>query len=101
MFRQKFISAVVLSLVCTTALFTALVLREAHDLKNYIGYVAENGQSALFHEESINQNIATRLSRAFYTLTLSAPSTDSERNDICQRLEKEGNVYGFNLLKKT
>lgn len=100
MFRQKYISAIVLIVVCTTALFIALAVREANDLKNYMGYVAENGKSALFHEESINQNIATRLSREFYTRTLSSPTTESERAAICQHLENEGNTYGFNLLTK-
>ena len=100
MFRQKYISAIILIVVCTTALFIALAVREAQDLKNYMGYVAENGKSALFHEESINQNIATRLSRAFYSGTVSAPAVSSERAAICQHLENEGDIYGFNLLAK-
>lgn len=100
MLRQKYIGVMVLIVVCTTALFIALSVREANDLKNYMGYVAENGKSALFHEESINQNIATRLSRAFYSGTASAPAASSERAAICQHLEKEGDIYGFNLLAK-
>lgn len=100
MFRQKYFSAIILIVVCTSTLFITLAVREAHDLKNYMGYVAENGKSALFHEESINQNIATRLSRAFYSSTVSAPSANSERAAICQHLEKEGDIYGFNLLGK-
>lgn len=86
--------------MCTTVLFIALAIREAHELKNYLGYVAENGKSALFHEESINQSIATRLSRAFYTRTVAAPATSNERAIICQSLEKEGEIYGFNLLAR-
>ncbi|WP_284554172.1 MULTISPECIES: diguanylate cyclase DgcJ [Citrobacter] len=98
--RQKYISAIFLIVVCTTVLFIALAVREVHELKSYLGYVAENGKSALFHEESINQSIATRLSRAFYTRTVSAPAARSERVAICQSLEKEGDIYGFNLLAK-
>lgn len=100
MFRQKYFSAIFLIVACTTALFIALIVREARDLKNYLGYVAENGKSALFHEESINQSIATRLSRAFYTSTVSAPEASSELAETCQSLEKEGDIYGFNLLAK-
>ncbi|MEB6631187.1 diguanylate cyclase DgcJ [Kluyvera cryocrescens] len=98
MSRQKYISAMVLIVICTTALFIALVLREARDLQHYMGYVVENGKSALFHEESINQNIATRLSREFYSRTYSA--ADNNQDSICQHLEQEGKIYGFNLLKK-
>lgn len=98
LFRQKYISAIFLIVACTTVLFIALVVREVHELKNYLGYVAENGKSALFHEESINQSIATRLSRAFYTRTVGAPAASNERTVICQSLEKEGGIYGFNLL---
>ena len=98
MSRQKYISAIVLIVICTTALFTALVIREARDLQNYMGYVVENGKSALFHEESINQNIATRLSREFYSRTYSGAGNNQD--NICQHLEQEGKIYGFNLLKK-
>lgn len=98
--RQKYISAIVMIVVCTTSLFAALVVREAQDLQSYMGYVAENGKSALFHEESINQNIATRLSREFYSRIADAPFDDTERTVICQYLETEGDIYGFNLLKK-
>lgn len=81
-------------------LFLVLAVREARDLKNYLGYVVEHGKSALFHEESINQSIAARLSRAFYTSTVSAPITGTEREEICQFLEKEGDIYGLNLVAK-
>lgn len=69
-------------------------------MQKYMGYVAENGKSALFHEESINQNIATRLSRAFYRSSFSLPYDDNEREKICQHLEREGDIYGFNLSRK-
>lgn len=98
--RKKYFSAIVLIVVCTTSLFAMLAVREAHDLKNYMGYVAENGKSALFHEESINQNIATRLSREFYRRIVDAPSADTERSVICQHVETVGDIYGLNLLKK-
>lgn len=100
MSRQKYLLAMVLILLCTTSLFTVLAVREARGLQNYMGYVAENGKSALFHEESVNQNVASRLSRAFYTGIFSLPSTDVERAEICQQVETVGDIYGFNLLTK-
>jgi len=99
--RQKYISAIILTVVCTTLVFIALAVHEARNLQNYMGYVAENGKSALFHEESINQNIASRLSREFYSRTSSDNLTDSELAEICRHVENEGNIYGFNLLSKT
>lgn len=101
MSRQKYISAIILIVVCTTSLFTALALHEARNLQNYMGYVAENGKSALFHEESISQNIATRLSREFYTRTFSNRLSEGELAEICRHIENQGNIYGFNLLSKT
>lgn len=101
MSRQKYISAIILIVVCTTSLFTALALHEARNLQNYMGYVAENGKSALFHEESISQNIATRLSREFYTRTFSNRLSEEELAEICRHIENQGNIYGFNLLSKT
>ncbi|UEQ09055.1 diguanylate cyclase DgcJ [Pectobacterium versatile] len=99
--RKKYISAIVLIVACTTALFTALLFHEVRNLQNYMGYVAENGKSALFHEESINQNIATRLSRAFFSRTSPDNHTDAELAEICQHVETEGSISGFNLVAKT
>lgn len=99
MSRQKYISAIVLIVICTTAFFIALVAREERDLQNYMGYVVENGKSALFHEEAINQNMASQLSREFYSRTFYAPDK-GDQAQICQQLESEGKIYGFNLLKK-
>lgn len=100
MARQKYISAIILSVIFTTVPFTTLVIREVRDLQSYMGYVAENGKSALFNEEYINQNIATRLSREFYTRRFSFSTKESEQGEACQYLEDYGELYGFNLLKK-
>lgn len=101
MSRQKYISAIVLIVACSTSLFTALVLQEARDLQKYMEYVAENGKSALFHEESISQSIATRLSRAFFSSTSSGNVSDGQLPAICEHVETEGSVFGFNLVAKT
>jgi hypothetical protein len=76
--QRKYISATILIIVCTTSILSALILREVRNLQNYMGYIAENGKSALFHEEFINQNIAFRLSRAFSS---KAPlDSDTQKN---------------------
>ena len=101
MTRQKYISAVVLIVVCTTSLFISLATHDARNLQNYMGYVAENGKSALFHEEVISQNIANRLSRAFYSPRSDGRSANGELAEICRHVETEGHIYGFNLLTHT
>ncbi|WMY75929.1 diguanylate cyclase DgcJ [Buttiauxella selenatireducens] len=101
MSRQKYISAIVLILACTTSLFAALVFHEARNLQNYMEYVAENGKSALFHEESINQNIANRLSRAFFSRQSSGNPDENKRPEVCQHVETVGDISGFNLVAKT
>jgi hypothetical protein len=87
--------------ICTTALFTVLTAREARNLQNYMGYIAENGKSALFHEESVSQNIAARLSREFYTLTSSPLSDKDLLTEVCQHVETQDGMYGLNLQAKT
>lgn len=101
MLRQKYIHTIFFIVVCTTLLFIVLAVRDVRELKNYLEYVTEHGKSALFQEESINQIIASRLSREFYTRTVSQPTNSFAHADICQHLEKEGNVYGFNLVAQT
>jgi hypothetical protein len=54
-----------LIVILTTSIFIGLITREYRDLERYMGYVAENGRSALSHAEYINQNMAFQLSRAF------------------------------------
>lgn len=100
MVLRKYISAFALFMICTTILFAAMLIREVCDLQHYMEYVAENGKSAIFHEESINFNIATHLSREFHKNKHPSPTTDQEGKARCQTLEHVGNIYGFNLLKK-
>lgn len=97
----KYIGAMVFIVICTTALFTVLTAREARNLQNYMGYIAENGKSALFHEESVSQNIAARLSREFYTLTSSPLSDKDLLTEVCQHVETQDGMYGLNLQAKT
>ena len=47
-----------LIVILTTSIFIGLITREYRDLERYMGYVAENGRSALSHAEYINQNMA-------------------------------------------
>lgn len=93
--RQKYISAIILIVACTTSFFTALFFHEIRNLQNYMDYIAENGKSALFHEEYINQSLASRLSRAF-----SGHHSNGELEEICQHIETEGEISGFNLVAK-
>jgi hypothetical protein len=60
-----------LIVILTTSIFIGLITREYRDLERYMGYVAENGRSALSHAEYINQNMAFQLSRAFSVLPAS------------------------------
>ncbi|WP_264644197.1 diguanylate cyclase DgcJ [Candidatus Symbiopectobacterium sp. NZEC127] len=101
MSQPKFISAIIFIVILTTSIFTSFIVNEYLGLRSYMGYIAENGKSALFHEEYINQNIAFRLSRAF---SPSASVIDNKVNiphDICQYAESVGETYGLNLLKQT
>ncbi|WP_326469264.1 diguanylate cyclase DgcJ [Enterobacter wuhouensis] len=101
MSQRKYITAKILIIVCTTLIFSALFAREVKELKNYLGYIAENGRSALFHEEFINQNIAYRLSRAFSKQMSSGLNTEKKGKSLCQYVETVGDMKGFNLVERT
>ncbi len=100
MSQRKYITAKILIIVCTTLIFTVLFAREIKDLKNYLGYIAENGRSALFHEEFINQNIAYRLSRTFSKQMSSGLNTEKKAKSLCQYVETVGDIKGFNLVER-
>jgi len=59
--------------ILTTAVFAGLLFREYRNLSSYMGYIAENGKSALFHEEYINQRIAYNISTALSSPLVSEP----------------------------
>lgn len=61
-----------------------------------MGYVAENGKSALFHEQYINQRIAFRLSTLFSRPPAPIAGVGDART-LCGRLEHVNDMYGFNL----
>lgn len=63
-----------------------------------MGYFAEKGKSELSSEESVGQKIATRLSREFYISRFSSPLTTTEKDNICNKVETNGEIYGFNLF---
>ena len=75
-----------------TALFSGLLYREYLALQKYIIYIAENGKSALFYEQYINQRIAFRLSTLF-----TSPRSRTSTGDLCLRLEQVNGMYGLNL----
>ncbi|MGK8935662.1 diguanylate cyclase DgcJ [Pluralibacter gergoviae] len=93
--RIKIATQVVI-IITSTLLFSGLLYREYLALQSYMAYVAENGKSALFHEQYINQRIAFRLS----TLFSRPPEPVAGVSDIrtlCARLEHVNTMYGFNL----
>ncbi|EMH4161235.1 diguanylate cyclase [Pluralibacter gergoviae] len=79
-------------IVFTTVLFSVLFYREYLALQKYMSYIAENGKSALFHEQYINQRIAFRLSTLF-----SMPHRSEEVDAVCSKPEHVNGVYGLNL----
>lgn len=101
MSQRKYISATIFIIACTTSIFAALVLHEVRNLQNYMGYIAENGKSALFHEEFINQDIAFRLSRAFSKQADSGVTGEEKAKSLCQNIETVGAISGFNLVART
>ncbi|ASV54904.1 diguanylate cyclase [Lelliottia jeotgali] len=101
MSQRKYISAAIIIIACTTSIFAALVLHEVRNLQNYMGYIAENGKSALFHEEFINQDIAFRLSRAFSKQADSGSYGEEKAKLLCQHIETVGAIFGFNLVART
>ena len=98
MLHKKYLFAISIIIALTTSLFASIFINETQRLRNYLGYVAENGKSALFFEEFINQRIASQLSKDFAT----AHSNDSDLNaqQVCAKIEKIGDVSGFNLTRK-
>ncbi|EPJ0597172.1 diguanylate cyclase DgcJ [Enterobacter roggenkampii] len=101
MSQRKYITVKIMIIVCTTSIFATLFAREVKDLKNYLGYIIENGRSALFHEEFTNQNIAYRLSRAFSKQMPSGLSAEKKTKSQCQYVETVGEMKGFNLVTRT
>lgn len=101
MSSNKYISAVVIIIACTTSIFFALFAHEYRSLQRYMGYIAENGKSALFHEEFINQDIAFRLSRAFSSTASPSVNEADKMADICKHVESENTIFGLNLVGKT
>lgn len=93
----KYINTIILIVILTTLIFAGFVFREYRDLKSYMGYIAENGKSALFHEEYINQNTAFRLSRAFSSAPSGITTAANKDIDICKYAESLNGVYGLNL----
>ncbi len=86
--------------ILTTAVFAGLLFREYRNLSSYMGYIAENGKSALFHEEYINQRIAYNISTALSSPLVSEPG----KNDpaaVCQHMERINGIYGLNLISHT
>jgi diguanylate cyclase (GGDEF)-like protein len=99
--QLKYINTIIISIILTTSIFTGFVLREFRSLQSYMGYIAENGKSALFHEEYINQNIAFRLSRAFSSAPSGNSATGKKYVNICNYAESLNGVYGLNLVSQT
>jgi len=93
----KYINTIILIVILTTLIFAGFVFREYRDLKSYMGYIAENGKSALFHEEYINQNAAFRLSRAFSSAPSGITNVANAKFDVCKYAESLNGVYGLNL----
>ncbi|MDI3359795.1 diguanylate cyclase DgcJ [Lelliottia sp. V89_10] len=99
--QRKYITATIFIIVCTTSIFATLISHEVRNLQNYMGYIAENGKSALFHEEFINQDIAFRLSRAFSKQAASGVNGEEKAKLLCEHIEKVGAITGFNLVART
>jgi len=86
--------------ILTTAVLTGLLFREYRNLTSYMGYIAENGKSALFHEEYINQRIAYNLSTALSATVAPVPGVNDPAT-VCQHMERINGVYGLNLIAHT
>lgn len=87
-------------IILCTAVFSVLLYREYESLKKYMDYVAENGKSALFHEEFINQRVAFNLSTAFSAATPGRAGVD-DPDTVCAHVEHVNGVYGLNLAGQT
>ena len=99
--QRKYITATIIIIACTTSIFATLISHEVKNLHGYMGYIAENGKSALFHEEFINEDIAYRLSRAFSKQAASGVNTKEKAKSLCKNVETVGEIKGFNLVART
>jgi diguanylate cyclase (GGDEF)-like protein len=86
--------------ILTTTVFSGLLYREYYSLTKYMAYIAENGKSALFHEEYINQRMAFTLSTAF-SATVAPVAGENDPATVCQKNEQANGVYGLNLTDHT
>ena len=96
MFNPKRTATFAAIVIISTAVFSGLLYREYQGLKKYMAYVAENGKSALFHEEYINQRVAFSLSTAFSAALPGKPGVN-DPDTVCQHVEHINGVYGLNL----
>lgn len=92
---MKIKKTIVLLVIISTAIFLAVLSREYSALKKYMDYISENGRSALFHEEFINQNIAFQLTRTFSGNQSVMPPKEIQA--LCQQMETVNGVSGLNL----
>ena len=99
MLQKKYLFAISIIIILTTTIFVSVFVNQTQRLRNYLEYVVENGKSALFFEEFINQKIAFQLSKDF-----AAPRSqekDENSQKICEKIEKVGDILGFNLTQKS
>ncbi|WP_434642546.1 diguanylate cyclase DgcJ [Klebsiella sp. I138] len=94
---SKYINAPAIIILLTTVIFTGIFVHEYRSLQASIESISENGKSALFQEEYINQVVASQLSRGFSAMK-SSPLTVS---DVCRYQEKINGVIGLNLSHKS
>ncbi|WP_332909428.1 diguanylate cyclase DgcJ [Shimwellia pseudoproteus] len=87
----------IIIILITTLVFAIFINHELDNLNKYSRYIAENGKSALFHEEYINQKISLHLSRSFSAGEHKYAHGPLSPAAICQRMEHTGNIYGLNL----
>lgn len=99
MLQKKYLFAITIIITLTTSIFISIFAKETERLHNYLGYVVENGKSALFFEEFINQKIAFQLSKDFTAPRSRHGNINAQK--VCDKLEKVGDISGLNLTKKT
>lgn len=101
MSQKTQVSTTIVIIMLTTTIFFGVFAHEYRSLQNYMGYIAEHGKSALFHEEYINQNLAFQLSRRFSSPPAVLLNDTGEEIDICQHVESVNGIFGLNLIDKT
>ncbi|WP_077264246.1 diguanylate cyclase DgcJ [[Enterobacter] lignolyticus] len=99
--QPKYRSATIIIIVLTTSIFLGFIVNEYRSLQGYMGYIAENGKSALFHEEYVNQNIAFRLSRIFSAHQQASSGNVKSSAAICRHVESMNGITGLNLAGQT